>query len=348
VPEIRIGDRAIGAGHPTYVIAEVSGNHHHDFDRAVALVHSAAKAGADAVKLQTYTADTITIDVDGERFTVGGGTVWDGARLHDLYRDASMPWEWQPRLKEVAESLGLHLFSSPFDSSAVDFLEQMGVPAHKIASPELIDIPLVAYAAATAKPLIMSTGMATVAEIDEAVAAAAPAAGLVLLRCNSTYPAPIDEMDLLTIPAMAERWTVPIGLSDHTLTPAAAVTAVALGACMLEKHITMSRDDPGPDSAFSLEPDEFALTVRLVREAQQALGGVRFGPSEHERASLRFRRSLFIVSDIAAGERFTTRNVRSIRPADGLHPRHLAEVVGRSAAKAVVAGTPVSWDVVGP
>jgi N-acetylneuraminate synthase len=330
------------------VNAEISANHGQSFERARELLRHAKEAGADAVKLQTYTADTLTIDADLPPFRIKEGTLWSGRNLHDLYEEAYTPWEWQPRLKEEADELGIHLFSTPFDGTAVDFLEKMDPPAHKIASFELVDHGLIRRVAATGRPMILSTGMATSDEIDAAlrVAIDGGAGGVVLLRCNSAYPASPAEMDLRTIPDMVDRWNVPVGLSDHTLGSTAAVVAVTLGACVLEKHITFSRQEPGPDSAFSLEPAEFAALVRAVRDAEASIGDVRYGPSASERASLGFRRSLFAVADIAGGEEFTEENVRSIRPGDGLPPADLPRVLGRRAARSIARGTPMSWDLV--
>jgi N-acetylneuraminate synthase len=335
-------------GRPAYIIAEVSANHNRDYDQAVRILHAAKDAGADAVKLQTYTPDTITMASEREEFRVSGGTLWDGRTLHDLYAEAFMPWEWQPRLKKLAGDLGMDCFSSAFDSTAVDFLEEMNVPAHKVASLELVDIPLIQKMARTSKPLIMSTGMATVEEIDEALQSARQAGGteIALLKCTSAYPAPPEEMNLRTIPEMARRFNVPVGLSDHTMGIAVPVAAVALGACILEKHLTLSRSTPGPDSAFSLEPHEFKAMVDAVRIAEKALGEVHFGLSGKEEASRAFRRSLFVVEDVKQGEVFTAENVRSIRPGNGLHTRHLKDVLGRSAAQGIKRGTPLSWDFV--
>ncbi|HVV36062.1 MAG TPA: pseudaminic acid synthase [Acidimicrobiales bacterium] len=346
--EITIAGRPIGPGHPSYIIAEVSANHGGGLAQAEQLVRAAADAGADAVKLQTYTADSLTLDSDAEIFRVGQGTLWTGRTLHDLYEEAHTPWEWHEQLFALARDLGVDMFSSPFDRAAVELLDRLDAPAMKIASFELVDLELISLAAATGRPLILSTGMATVEEIDEAVAAArrAEASGIVLLRCNSAYPASLDEMNLRTIPDMAQRWGVPIGFSDHTLGVTAAITAIALGACVIEKHITLSRNDPTADAAFSLEPDEFAAMVRAIRDAESSLGTPTYGPSEHEKASVAFRRSLFVVADIAAGEQFTSANVRSIRPSNGLAPKHLPEVLGRHAARALPRGTPLSWDVV--
>lgn len=348
--QITIGKRIIGAGHPVYVVAEISANHHQDYDQAVKMIQSAKQAGADAVKLQTYTADTITLACDRAEFRVGGGTLWDGRNLHQLYSEAFTPWDWQPKLKKVAGDLGLDLFSTPFDASAVDFLEQMDVPAHKVASFELVDIPLIQKIARTGKPVIMSTGMASVEEIEEAVRAArgAGATQIALLKCTSAYPAPAEEMNLRTIPELARRFDVPAGLSDHTMGLAVPVAAVAVGASILEKHITLSRAVPGPDSAFSLEPQEFKAMVDAVRTAEKALGAVHFGFSEREASSRVFRRSLFVVQNVKRGELFTAENVRSIRPGHGLHTRHLTEILGRRAACDIERGTPLSWDLVNP
>jgi pseudaminic acid synthase len=346
--EITIAGRRIGRGTPVYVIAELSANHNQNFEQAVRIVHAAKDTGADAVKLQTYTADTITLRSDKEFFRIAGGTLWDGRTLHDLYREAFMPWEWQPKLKQIANELGMHLFSSAFDDGAVDFLEQMNVPAHKVASFELVDLGLIQKMARTRKPLIMSTGMASETEIAEAVQAArkAGASQIALLKCTSAYPAPPEEANLLTIPELARRFDCPVGLSDHTMGIAVAVAAVALGACIIEKHLCLSRADGGPDSAFSLEPEEFKTMVDAVRTAEKALGSPQFAPGQREMNSLRFRRSLFVVEDVNRGDVFTKQNVRSIRPADGLHPRHLNEVLGQRAACNIERGTPLSWNLV--
>jgi len=343
---IEIAGRRIGPGEPAYIIAEISANHGQDYEQAVAIVHAAHEAGADAIKLQTYTADTITIDCDREYFRVGAGTAWEGRVLHELYQEAYTPWEWQPKLKALAGDLGLHCFSSPFDATAVDFLEKMDVPAWKIASFELVDLPLIRRVAATGRPLIMSTGMATLAEIEEAMRTArdAGATQIALLKCTSGYPADPAEMNLRTIPHLAEAFGVVAGLSDHTLGSAVPVAAVALGARIIEKHITLSRAKPGPDSAFSLEPDEFKKMVDDVRMAERALGSVHYGVSARESASRVFRRSLFVVADIKAGEPFTTKNVRSIRPGHGLHTRHLDELLARKAACDLSRGTPLKME----
>jgi pseudaminic acid synthase len=347
---IEIGKWRIGPGEPVFCVAEISANHGQDFEKAVRIIQAAKDAGADAVKLQTYTPDTITIPSDREYFRVGGGTLWDGKTLYELYGEAYTPWEWQPKLKRVAQDLGMQCFSSAFDASAVDFLEGMHVPAHKVASFELVDLALIRKMAATGKPLIMSTGMATLEEIEEALAAArqAGATQIALLKCTSAYPAPAEEMNLRTIPELSRRFGLPVGLSDHTIGITVPVAAVSLGACIIEKHLTLSRGEGGPDSAFSLEPHEFKAMVEAVRTTEKALGEIHFGVSERENRSRVFRRSLFVVRDLKKGEEFTTENVRSIRPGYGLHTRHLAAVLGKAAAQDIARGTPLSWDLVSP
>jgi N-acetylneuraminate synthase len=347
-PRFEIAGRAIGPGHPCYVVAELSGNHGGDFDKALALVRIARDAGADAVKLQTYTPDTITLDSDRPEFRVDSGTLWDGTTLHNLYESACTPWAWQPKLKAECEALGLQCFSSPFDPTAVDFLEDLGICAYKIASFELVDLPLIRRVAATGKPVILSTGMASLGEIEEAVTTAreAGAGPLALLVCSSAYPSPAEAIHLRRIAHLSATFGVVTGLSDHTLDLAVPVAAVAVGAHIIEKHLCPSRDGGGPDSAFSLEPAEFARMVEEVRTAEQALGGLCYGGSEAEEASRAFRRSLFVVEDLRAGDRFTPQNVRSIRPGHGLHPRHLEDVLGRIASRDIERGTPLGWDLV--
>jgi len=346
---IRIGNRTIGAGHPLYIVAEISANHRQNYEEAVKLVQAAKQCGADAVKLQTFTPDTITIRSDREYFRISGGTPWDGRTLYDLYEEAYMPWDWQPKLKTVANGLGLDLFSSPFDGTAVEFLESIRVPAYKVASFEIVDLPLIERMARTGKPLILSTGMATMEEIQEALDAAreAGAKEICLLKCNSAYPAPPDEMNLQTIPDMRKVFGLPVGLSDHTLGVSAPIAAVALGACVVEKHFTLSRQAGGPDSAFSMEPAEFRGMVDGVRTAEKSLGSPRYEATPAEANSRHFRRSLFVVSDMKTGDVFTEQNVRSIRPADGLHPRHLKEVLGHIAKQDISAGTPLKWSLIG-
>lgn len=345
--EFKVGNIDVFSRSSTYIIAEMSANHNQDFERAVQLVHAAKEAGADAIKLQTYTPDTITIDSDKEYFRIKG-TLWDGRTLHDLYGEAYTPWEWQPKLKEVADDLGMDLFSTPFDFTAVDFLETMNVPAYKIASFENIDLPLIRRVAQTGKPMIMSTGMATLAEIDEAVRTARDAGcrELALLKCTSAYPAPPEEANLRTIPHLAEAFDVVAGLSDHTLGIQVPVAAVALGARIIEKHFTLARSDGGADSAFSLEPHEFKQMVDAVRITEKALGQVHYGITEKDAESRVFRRSLFVVQNIKAGDVFTEDNVRSIRPGYGLHTRYLDEIIGRRASKDIERGTPLSWNFV--
>ncbi len=341
---MKIQDRKIGPGEPVYIIAELSGNHLHRLDTARELVHAARAAGADAVKLQTYTADTLTIDCDAGPFRIRGGP-WADRTLYDLYRDAYTPWEWQAELKALAEQLGLHCFSTPFDETAVDFLEDLRVPAYKIASFENVDIALLRRVAHTRRPVIVSTGMASMEEITEAVQVLTDggAADIALLKCTSAYPAPLSSMNLRTIPALAEAFDLPVGLSDHTLGHTTAVASVALGACLIEKHLTLSRAAGGPDSAFSAEPGEFAAMVAAVREAEVALGRVTFGVSPDEEESRVFRRSLFVVQDVKAGEPFTPQNVRSIRPGYGLHTRYLDQVLRSRAATDIRRGTPLAW-----
>jgi pseudaminic acid synthase len=345
---INIVDRLIGTGYPVYIIAEISANHRQQFDEAVKLVEAAKEAGADAAKLQTYTPDTMTIRCNAPEFRISGETPWDGKTLYDLYAEAYMPWEWQPKLKKLADDLGIDLFSTPYDKAAVDFLEDMGVPVYKVASFEIVDIPLIEYIASKGKPMIISTGMATLAEIDEAVQAArkAGASQIALLKCTSVYPAPPEEMNLCTIPDLAKKFRVPVGLSDHTMGISVPVAAVALGACIVEKHFTLSRSTPSPDTAFSLEPQEFKAMVEAIRTAEKALGEVNYEATEQEAKNRIFRRSLFVVKDMKAGEIFTEENVRSIRPGYGLAPKHLKEVLGRRAAQDIQKGTPLSRELI--
>ena len=347
---LSIGNHEIRQGGRPLVIAEMSGNHNQSLETALAIVQAAADAGANAIKLQTYTADTITLDVNGGPFVISDErSPWAGQRLYDLYDQAHTPWEWHAPIFARAKELGLLAFSSPFDFTAVDFLESLDVPAYKIASPEIVDLPLIEKVARTGKPIIMSTGMATLAEIDEAVQAArgAGAREIVLLKCCSAYPAAPEEMNLHTIPHLAAAFDMPTGLSDHTLGWAVPVTAVALGACVIEKHLALSRSLPGPDVAFSLEPAEFKAMVAAVRIAHQALGKVDYSLHPREAPSRACRRSLFIVADVRRGEPFTVQNVRSVRPADGLPPKYLAQVVGRKATRDLAAGSALAWDMIG-
>ncbi|MCX6983432.1 MAG: pseudaminic acid synthase [Lentisphaerae bacterium] len=346
--QMLINGREIGADMPVYIIAEMSANHGQDFQQAVKILQAAKEAGADAVKLQTYTPETMTINCSNGYFQIGKGTIWEGRNLYDLYAEAYTPWDWQPKLQAIANDLGIALFSTPFDDTAVDFLEQLSIPAYKIASFELVDFPLIRRVARTGKPMIMSTGMATLAEIDEAVRTAkeAGAIQIALLKCNSGYPAPPEEMNLRTIPHMAEAFDLPVGLSDHTLGIGVPVAAVALNACIIEKHLTLSRSIQGPDSAFSLEPNEFKAMIEAVRTAEKALGKVQYRVTEHEFASRVFRRSLFVVKDMKAGDIFNPENLRSIRPSHGLHPSYLEGMLGRVASQDISRGTPLQWDMV--
>ena len=332
---------------PAYVIAEMSANHNGDFDRAIAIVRAMKEAGADAVKLQTYTADTLTIDCDQPDFVIGDGTVWKGQKLHELYASAYTPWEWHAELFSLANELGMDCFSTPFDYSAVDFLEQFDPPAYKVASFELVDLGLIEYIASKGRPVIMSTGMGTIDEISDAVDVVNRAGvPLTLLKCTSAYPSPPSSMNLKTMADMTERFDVAVGLSDHTLGTTVPVAAVALGATVIEKHFTLSRKDEGPDSTFSLEPAEFREMVDAIRIVEQALGEVKYQRSEKEEASLVFRRSLYAVADIAAGETLTDQNVRSIRPGHGMKPKFLKTLLGKKASQAISRGTPISAEVV--
>ena len=344
---IIINNRRIGIGQPVYIIAELSANHNQSLDKAIKIVEAAKAAGADAVKLQTYTADTMTIDCDNEYFKIKG-TIWEGKNLYKLYQEALTPWEWYPKLKNVCGKLGIDLFSTPFDLTSVDFLEKMDVPAYKVASFELVDIPLLKRIAATGKPIIMSTGMATSEEIDEALLIIRNAGNnqIALLKCTSVYPAPPQEMNLNTIPHFSKVYNVPVGLSDHTLGSAAAVASVALGGCIIEKHLTLTRRDPGPDSAFSTEPAEFKAMVDDIRTVEKALGKVSYEITEKQKENRVFRRSLFVVKDIKKGESLSNENVRSIRPGHGMHTRYLEQILGKKVVKDIKRGTPLSADMV--
>jgi N-acetylneuraminate synthase len=344
---VTVAGRAVGAGQPPYVVAELSANHGGSLDRALAVMEAAKVAGADAVKLQTYTADTITIDHGGPDFEIKGG-LWDGRRLYELYEEAHTPWEWHAALFAKGRELGIPVFSTPFDETAVDFLEGLHPPAYKIASFEMIDLPLVRRVAATSRPVIMSTGMASPEEIAESVDAFRAAGGrdLILLHCVSGYPTPVEQSNLRRIPELAAQFGRPIGLSDHTLGIEVAIASVVLGACLIEKHVTLRRTDGGPDSAFSLEPDELRALAKGVRAAFAALGTGTPARAEVETGSMAFRRSIYVVRDMAAGEPFTASNVRIIRPGYGLAPRELPKIVGRKARRALTRGTALSWDIV--
>lgn len=344
--EVVVGKRKIGRAHPPFVIAEMSGNHNQSLDRAVAIVEAAARSGAHALKIQTYTADTMTLDLsDGEFLIDDPNSLWKGSSLHKLYQEAYTPWEWHLPIFERARELGMIPFSTPFDASAVDFLEGLGVPLYKIASFENTDLPLIRRVAATGKPVIISTGMATVAELDEAVSAAREAGckDLILLKCTSTYPATPVNTNILTIPHLRDLFGIEVGLSDHTMGVGVAVAAVALGATVIEKHFTLSRADGGVDSAFSLEPDELANLVIESERAWQSLGKVSYGPTEKEKPSLKFRRSLYIAQDLNAGDILTPENLRAVRPGLGLPTKHYDALLGRTVASDVKRGTPVDW-----
>lgn len=343
-----VGRLPVGPGSAPIMVAEISGNHNGSLDRALQIVDAAAQAGAHAVKLQTYTADTMTLPLkEREFFVTDPKNPWTGRSLYDLYQEAHTPWEWHAPIFEHCRKKGLMAFSTPFDASAVEFLEALDVPCYKIASFENIDIPLIERVAATGKPVVISTGMASLEELAEAVHAArsAGAVNLILLKCTSTYPADPRNSHLLTIPHMSQLFGCPVGLSDHTLGIGAAVASIAMGAVMIEKHITLSRQDGGVDSAFSLEPAEFAGLASECRRAWEALGQVQYGPSEDEKRSLQYRRSLYVVKEMRAGESFDAGNVRAIRPGLGLAPKHLKSILGRVAARDIPRGTPVSWDL---
>jgi N-acetylneuraminate synthase len=347
---LRIADTWIGTGHRPFVIAEMSGNHNQSLERALAIVDAAADAGAHALKIQTYTADTMTLDLDRDEFSVRDGqSLWAGKSLYRLYQEAHTPWDWHAPIFARARERGLIPFSTPFDESAVDFLEALDVPCYKIASFENTDLPLIRRCAATGKPLIISTGMASVAELDETVrtARAAGCRDLVLLKCTSTYPASPENTNLRTIPHLRELFGVEVGLSDHTMGVGAAVAAVALGASVVEKHFTLCRADGGVDAAFSLEPEELRMLVTETERAWQALGGVQYGASAAEQKSLQFRRSLYVVRDMKAGEPFSTANLRAIRPGLGLPTRYLEQALQRRATRDIVRGTPLSFELLG-
>ena len=341
---IKIQGRSIGPGHPPFVIAEMSGNHNQSLDRALAIVEAAAQAGAHAIKLQTYTADTMTLNARGGSFEINDpNSLWSGQNLHDLYKKAYTPWEWHASIMERARALGLICFSSPFDETAVDFLEELGAPAYKIASFENNHLPLIAKAAATRKPLIISTGMATLAELEMAVVAAREAGckELILLKCTSTYPSTPENTNISTIPHLRSLFNVEVGLSDHTMGVGVAVASVALGASVVEKHFTLARADGGVDSAFSLEPSEFKSLVIETQRAWESLGQVRYGPSKAESKSMVFRRSIYVASDIFEGEVFNDSNLRIVRPGDGAPPWLLQKLIGCKARRDYKAGTPL-------
>lgn len=332
----------------TYIIAEMSGNHAGSLERAKEIVHAAKEAGADCIKIQTYTPDTITMDCDNEYFHIDNGT-WEGENLYQLYGKAYTPWEWQGAIKEEADKIGIDFFSTPFDRTSVDFLEELGVEFYKIASFELVDIPLIEYVASKGKPIIMSTGMSTLGEIEDAVKAVRSQGNnqLALLRCASAYPAITDEMNLATMRNMGEVFNVPVGLSDHSLGSVGAVTAVAMGAKIIEKHFCLGRDIENPDCSFSMEPAEFAQMVKDIRQAETAIGRVGYGPTEQEKGSLVFRKSIFVVKDIKKGEKITSENIRVIRPGYGILPKYYKEVIGQIALQDISRGTPLKFEMIG-
>lgn len=343
----KIDSRPVGPDHPPYVVAELSGNHNGEISRALALIDAAKAAGADAVKIQTYRADTITIDHDGPEFMITSG-LWAGRRLYELYEEAHTPWEWHAELFDYARKQGITLFSAPFDPTAVDLLESLDCPVYKIASPEIVDLGLIECCARTGKPLVISTGMASFEEIEEAVATArgAGATDILVLHCISGYPTPVNEANLATIPDLARRLDVAIGLSDHTMDSIVAAAAVAMGAVLVEKHVTLRRADGGVDSTFSLEPPELEDLVRNLRSVYEARGKPNYRPTDAEKETLAMRRSLYVVADVKAGEPFSENNVRSIRPAKGLAPKHLKQVLGRKATRDLKRGDPLAADMI--
>lgn len=344
---IKIGNRIIGKGHPAYIIAEMSANHAGSLERAKEIIHAAKEAGADCLKIQTYTPDTITIDCDKEYFHIGAGT-WEGENLYQLYGKAYTPWEWQPVLKEEADKIGIDFLSTPFDNTAVDFLEDMGMQFYKIASFELVDIPLIKYVASKNKPIIMSTGMATEEEIKEALDAIYSTGNrqIALLKCSSAYPADPVQMHLSNISDMAAKYNVPVGLSDHSMGHLTATLSVAMGGSIIEKHFCLGRDIENPDASFSMTPSEFKEMVDQVRLVEQCMGDVSYGPTKQEESNVIFRRSIFVVKDIKAGEKLTKENIRVIRPGYGIKPKYYEEVLGSTAICDIERGMPLSWEMI--
>jgi len=346
-PVIKIGHKKIGENHPVFIIAEISANHLQDYDTAVKTIIAAKNAGVDAVKIQTYTPDTITIDCDAPDFQLSQGTIWDGTTLYKLYQKAYTPWDWQPKLQEIAQDLGLIFFSSPFDRTAVDFLEELEVPAYKIASFEITDIPLIQYIASKNKPMLVSSGIATINDIQRCIETCEQEGNnrVILLKCTSAYPTDPKDMHLNTITDMKKSFNIIIGLSDHTIGVSAPITAVALGAKVIEKHIILDRKMGGPDAEFSTEPDEFKILVEHIRKTEKMLGSVQYNLSEKQKISRKFCRSLFVVSHVKEGDIITEENVRSIRPGTGLHPRYLKEIIGKRFGQNATKGTPFSKDL---
>lgn len=345
--EIRIADKTISVSSPAFIVAELSGNHNHDYNIAAKSLEAMKDAGADAVKLQTYTADTLTIDSNNKYFRIKGG-LWDGRTLYELYQEAYTPWEWQPKLKKIADELGLILFSTPFDKTAVDFLEEMNVPAYKVASFEANDLSLIEYIAAKGKPVIISTGMSSLSDIEEAIETCKKKDNkqIAILKCTSAYPAPFTEANLRTISNLKETFQTVVGLSDHTLGISVPIAAVALGAKIIEKHFILDENLGGPDAKFSLEPDQFKKMAKAIREVDQALGEVSYQLSEKVLKSKIFQRSLFVVRDIKRGERFSEKNTRSIRPGYGIAPKYLPFILGKKAKKDIERGTPLTWEII--
>ncbi|MEO2069042.1 MAG: pseudaminic acid synthase [Desulfurobacteriaceae bacterium] len=346
--KIKIKDKEVSNNTPTFIIAELSANHKQDIELAKDTIYAIKESEADAVKLQTYTPDTITIDCNNEYFQIKQGTLWDGKTFYELYQEAYTPWEWHYELKELAEKLGLIFFSTPFDKTAVDFLEELEVPAYKIASFEITDIPLIEYTASKGKPIIISTGIATLCDIQEAVEACRRVGNeqIILLKCTSAYPTPLDQVNLRTIPNMTETFDCIVGLSDHTLGISVPIAAVALGAKVIEKHFILSKNIETPDRDFSLTPDEFKEMVKAIREVERALGKVSYELTEEMKKGRKFSRSLFVVKDVKADEVFTEENVKSIRPGYGLHPKFLKNIIGKRAKKDIKKGTPLSWELI--
>lgn len=345
---IKVGNKLIGDDKPVFIVAELSGNHNYNFNIAVKTLEAMKKAGADAVKVQTYTADTITINSNSSYFQIKHGTLWDGQTLYNLYQKAYTPWEWQPKLQKIARKIGLIFFSTPFDFTAVNFLEKMKVPAYKIASYEANDLPLIRYVAKKGKPVIISTGMSTLSEIGEAVNTCKKVGNnkVIILKCTSLYPAPFQEVNLRTIPDLIKKFKTIVGLSDHTLGISVPVAAVVLGAKVIEKHFILDKNLGGVDAEFSAEPEEFKTMVKTIRETELALGGVTYRLSKESLKSKVFQRSLFVVKDIKQGDKYTNENVRSIRPGYGLAPKYIDIVLGRKARTNIKRGTPLAWKLI--
>ncbi|MCM1135703.1 MAG: pseudaminic acid synthase [Clostridium sp.] len=349
--EMKIGSRTVGEASPVFIVAELSGNHNQDYGRAIELIHAAAQAGADAVKLQTYTPDTITIDCDDPAFQIHEGTIWDGTTLYKLYSEAYTPWEWQPKLKEAANKLGMECFSAPFDLTSVDFLEKMDIPAYKIASYEINDIPMLRKVARLHKPVILSTGVAYPEDIERALSVCRQEGNedVILLKCVSAYPTPYEDVNLRVIPTLAKNYDCLTGISDHTMGTIVSAGSIAMGVKMVEKHLTLRRSDGGPDSAFSMEPEEFAQMVKDIRIMEKALGSDVYALTDTQKLEHGGSRSLFVVKDIAPGETLTPENIRSIRPGNGLlglHTMYYEEVLGKTAKAFLKKGTPLQWELI--